>query len=134
MHIIYSAGPFSNLLTGDMQMSLIKCPECSERLSSSAEQCPLCGCEITPEEKKAQKKRKVIIQCIVDITFIVIGTILLLLALPKLTRYNFDYLNGQYLFKDRDTLIAFITFSLGGGLMLGSVITLLSSIIKLRRE
>lgn len=115
-------------------MSLIKCPDCAERLNSSVEQCPLCGCEISPEEKKAQMKRKVMIQCIVDMTFIVIGTILLLLSLPKLTRYNFDYLNGQYLFKDRDTLIAFITFSLGGGLMLGSIITLLSSIIKLRKK
>lgn len=54
-------------------MALIPCPECKKRISETAESCPKCGCELTPEkvEEVKQKEKKlqtgIAIGCLIPI-------------------------------------------------------------------
>ncbi len=39
-------------------MALITCPECSKRISETAERCPNCGFALTPQIVPAQKNKQ----------------------------------------------------------------------------
>ena len=59
---------FKNFIREDFIMAMIKCPECKNKISSMARECPKCGCVISENEKrnliektnKSKKKKKIV--------------------------------------------------------------------------
>ncbi len=39
-------------------MALIQCPECNKNISETADSCPKCGCQLTPEKVLAAKQKQ----------------------------------------------------------------------------
>lgn len=75
-------------------MALIKCAECGNEISDSAERCPHCGCKTKLGEtlgETAAKRKSLVANVIITLIFAVIGAIMFFTALSDLQNISSYY-------------------------------------------
>ena len=119
-------------------MALIKCTECNQEISDSAETCPHCGMKTIHGQKVAQEK-KLAISLLSAVGFFILGNVLFISGSSFIKEYTSSYW-GEYLWEegywteDSDAVIAVIKQVAGAAMSIGGLIDIWVTAAKFRNS